>query len=398
MPYTALAQIDPDLRQSIQIGYNQPLEGRSPLAFYAFYYRNQPGWWHTNLTLRTVIAPTYLDSELGIKNVFGDKTDLAIGLSGGGFADGYAEIRRGNWERSESFVGHGGDLSVSLYHRFNPVPDGRKPEKLSEVPLVAVVRTGARFSAFDTDDGTSPNFKLPDDKTEFYVRTGMRWGGREPELFPDTAVELSIWYEGHFRTESQLYGFNDDREIKGDSHRFWARALTAYTFPESRHRFEVSLTAGTSAGTDRLTAYRLGGALPLAAEFPLMLPGYYNQELSAQKLLLASGSYTIPLGDHWEIVTHGSTAVVDFLPGFDTGSHWQSGVGADIGYHTGRWHVLAGYGYGFNAVRGDRTGAQTLSFLMQYDFEAASGGEHSKSFIDRLNQGILNGLDKALGR
>ena len=397
------AQIDPERRELIQIGYNQPVEGRGPLAVYAYYYNNQPGWLRTNLTLRTVIAPTYLDSELGIKNALGENTDIGIGLAGGGYADSYAEIRGGNYLRSESFLGHGGEVSFSIYHLFNPVPDGHKPDRLSEVPLVALARTGTRFSIYDRDSDTAPNFVLPDDKFEFFVRTGLRWGGREPLLFPEAAVELSLWYEGHFRTESQEYGFNDDRKINGDSHRFWGRALAAYTLPESRHRFEVSLTAGTSAGTDRLTAYRLGGSLPLAAEFPLTLPGYYLQELTLQKLALASGTYSLPLGDHWELVTFASTAVVDFFPGFEQGSHWQSGVGSSIGYHStsGKWHVLAGYGYGFNAIRGDRTGAQNVSILMQYDLEA--GGEQAengrfKHFLNRLNQNVLNGMEKIFGR
>ena len=401
--YTALAQIDPERRELIQIGYNQPVEGRGPLAVYAYYYNNQPGWLRTNLTLRTVIAPTYLDSELGIKNALGENTDIGIGIAGGGYADSYAEIRKGEYLRSESFLGHGGEASFSIYHLFNPVPEGHKPDRLSEVPLVAVARTGTRFSIFDRDSDTAPNFTIPDDKFEFFVRTGLRWGGREPLLFPETAVELSIWYEGHFRTESQEYGFNDDRKLNGDSHRFWARALAAYTLPESRHRFELSLTAGTSAGTDRFTAYRLGGSLPMAAEFPLTMPGYYSQELTLQKVALASGTYSLPLGDHWELVTYASTALVDFFPGFEQGSHWQSGVGGSVGYHssTGKWHVLAGYGYGFNAIRGDRIGAQNVSVLMQYDLEADTGQPENgrfKHFLNHLNQNMLNGLEKVFGR
>lgn len=399
----AWAQLDPDRRQLIQVGYNQPVEGKSPLAFYAYYYGNYPGWPATNMTLRAVVAPTYLDSELGFKNLLGPNTDLGIGLAGGGFADSYAEIRDGVWRRAESFIGHGGDASVSLYHLFNPLSEGQKPKSLGEVPLVGLARVGTRFSIFENDDGTASNFKLPDNKYEGYVRTGVRWGGREPLLYPDAAVELSLWYEGHFRTESQEYGFNDDRKINGDSHRFWARALGAYTFEPSHQRVEVSLTAGTSAGTDRFTAYRLGGTLPLAAEFPLMLPGYYFQELSAQKFGLLSGTYSIPIGSRFEFIAQGSTALVDFLPDFNTGSHWQSGVGGFVGYHSGggHWHLLTGYSYGFNAPRGDHLGAQSISVLMQYDLEGAMNGPSGgrfREFFSRLNQNVLSGLEQLFGR
>jgi hypothetical protein len=115
------AQIDPQRRELIQMGYNQPLEGRGPLAAYGFYYRNQPQFLkHTNLTLRLAVAPVYLDSELGIGQAISPQTDLGIGLSGGGFADSYSEVRRGKYEREESFLGHGGEISSSVYHLFNP--------------------------------------------------------------------------------------------------------------------------------------------------------------------------------------------------------------------------------------------------------------------------------------
>ncbi|HEX9046334.1 MAG TPA: hypothetical protein VF988_04850, partial [Verrucomicrobiae bacterium] len=101
-PVLALAQIDPVKRDLIQVGYNQPAEGRSPIAGYAFYYHNQPDFYRTNLTLRLAVAPTYAESELGIAHALGPNTDLAIGAAGGGFADSYNEIRNGKWIEGES--------------------------------------------------------------------------------------------------------------------------------------------------------------------------------------------------------------------------------------------------------------------------------------------------------
>ena len=65
------AQIDPVRRDLIQLGYNQALEGHTPFSGYAFYYHNQPDFLRTNLTLRLALAPTYLDSELGIAHALG---------------------------------------------------------------------------------------------------------------------------------------------------------------------------------------------------------------------------------------------------------------------------------------------------------------------------------------
>src|ERR1700678_2350486 len=65
LPFFASAQIDPVSRSLIQFGYNQPEEGHAPFSGYAYYYRNQPDFLRTNLTLHLAGAPTYLDSNLG---------------------------------------------------------------------------------------------------------------------------------------------------------------------------------------------------------------------------------------------------------------------------------------------------------------------------------------------
>src|SRR6185369_12238343 len=103
---SASAQIDPYKRQLIQLGYNVPLQGHAPFAGYAFYYRNEPNFIRSNLTLRVALAPVYLDSELGIRQALGDYTDVGIGLAGGGFADSYVEFHDGKYIQGESFLGH----------------------------------------------------------------------------------------------------------------------------------------------------------------------------------------------------------------------------------------------------------------------------------------------------
>ncbi len=268
VPMFASAQIDPVKRDLIQFGYNQALEGHAPFAGYAFYYHNQPDFLRTNLTLRLAVAPVYLDSELGFVGGLGPNTDFAIGVAGGGFADNYSEIRGGTYYPSESFDGNGGEISASVYHLFNPG---------DEIPLNFVLRGTAHYSFYNRNGDTATDFALPADHGDFSVRTGLRWGGVEPTLFPPLAMELSVWYEGHFRSDSGVYGFGGDRELKEQSHLFWAEAALAYTLPKSQQSFYVRLTAGTSVDADRFSAYRLGGFLPLIAEFPLSLPGYYFQ-------------------------------------------------------------------------------------------------------------------------
>lgn len=388
MSISARGQIDPESRELLQMGYNQPVEGRGPIAGYAYYYLNHPSFYRSNLTLRLAVAPVYMDSELGFKGALGNNTDLGVGVAGGGFADGYSEVRGGKLLREESFVGHGGEVSGSIYHLFNPG---------SQIPVNGIIRGAVHYSAFDKDSRTASNFLLPEDRTTVHLRTGVRWGGREPLVFPEMAMELSAWYDGQFRTGSGTYGYAGDREVNSVSHLFWGRALLAYTFPECKHYFSVSLTTGASIRPDRFSAYRIGGSLPLVAEFPLSLPGYYFQELSAERFALFNGLYSLPVdpSGHWEIMSYAATTVMKPLRGWDTTTSWHSGVGGAVVFRPGSkaWQFVLGYGYGIDAVRSQGRGAQSVGLLIQYDFE--QGGPLLRQGINPMR---WSGFERLFGR
>lgn len=382
-----VGQIDPEKRRLIQGGYNQPLEGKGPIAGYAYFYYNEPGFYRTNLTLRVAIAPVYLDSELGFRDALGPNTDVAIGIAGGGFADSYSEVRGGRLLDSEGFTGHGGKTAASLYHRVNP---GQR------VPLTALVRGIFEYNTYDRDDDTAAAFKILDDRMTYHLRVGLRWGGQEPIMFPALAMEVSGWVESQFRDEAQLYGFAGDRMLESTSHRYWGRALLAYTMPEWQHRFAVNLTAGGIVDADRFSAYRLGGALPLIGEFPLMLPGYFYQEISAERFVLLSGQYSFPIAGskRWAITSFASTALVDYVPGLDQPGNWHSGLGGGILYRSSNdaWKIMLGYSYGVDAIREDGRGANSIGILIQYDLEAADGFE--PFWRSWLNPDTWRGFDR----
>jgi hypothetical protein len=378
VPVLVSAQIDPVKRDLIQLGLNEAFEGHAPFAGYAFYYHNQPDFLRTNLTLRLALAPVYLDSEFGFVGGLGPHTDFAIGLAGGGFADSYNEIHGGTYYPSQSFEGSGGEISASVYHLFNPA---------DQIPLNLILRGTAHYSTFARADSTSPAFQLPEDRGEFNVRTGLRWGGIEPTLFPALAMELSVWYEGQFRTASGTYGFNDDRKVESHSHLFWAEAALSYTLPKSQQNFYVRLMAGSSVDADRFSAYRLGGSLPLVSEFPLSLPGYYFQEISARQFVLLNVNYLLPLdkSQRWNLNVNASSAVVDYLPGEDQPGNWLSGVGGGILYRapSDRFKVMVAYAYGVDAIRSHGRGAQSIGLLMQWDLRPTHGEGFHPAHPDR---------------
>jgi hypothetical protein len=365
----------------VQFGYNGAFEGHPPQSIYAFYYMNTPHFVQTNLTLRLAIAPTYLDSELGISKALGELTDIGIGVAGGGFADNYNEIRGGTFYPSESFEGFGTETSLSLYHLFNP---GHL------IPLNGMLRGTAHYTWYDRNDDTAPTFALPNDHATFSVRTGLRFGGREPTLYPDLAMELSVWYEGYFRTDSGTYGYGD-RKVEPQSHLFWTEALLAYTFPESKQSFYISITAGTSIDADRLSAYRLGALLPLVSEFPLSLPGYYFQEISARNFILFGGNYILPLDKKakWNLNVTATTAGVDYIPGLEQPGDWHSGVGGGILYKSRSWKVMLGYAYGVDAIRDGGRGANSIGLLIQLDW-----GHAKESLYTPPESGRWRGLQQ----
>lgn len=392
-PFLAYAQVDPMHRELIQLGYNASFEGHAPLAGYAFYYRNEPNFPATNLTLRLAIAPTYLDSELGFSHLLGPQTDLGVGIAGGGYADDYDEIRQGKFFTDQSFDGFGGEGSVSVYHLFNPH---------QQIPLNGVLRGIAHYATYAPNSSTAGSFHVPQDNTTFDVRAGMRWGGKEPILYPSLAMELSVWYEGQFRTSPQSYGFDTiqnpegDRNINRQSQLFWATALLAYTMPHLKHSFYVNVTAGTSASADRFSAYRLGALLPMVSEFPLSLPGYYYQEISARQFVLVGGNYNIPLDkkDRWNVDFTAATAGVDYLNGFQQPGDWLTGVGGGILYQKTNFKAMLGYAYGFDAIRTGGRGNNSVGILMQFDLGHAKQELLNPSDVSRWRGWgrIVNGI------
>jgi hypothetical protein len=346
------------------LGFCQSLHNDGPTAAYAFYYWNQPDVPATNMTLRLAIAPVYLDGELGFKGLLGENTDLGVGVFGGGFYNSYQEVRQGNYYRDESFDGHGGGAALSLYHLFNPG---------ATVPLSGIVRGSMNYHAFNDTSDTADNFTLPDNQPFYTLRTGLRWGGKEPLLTPRLAAEFSVWYDLEYRPQHGTYGFSGGGwELNSVSHRFLGSARFLYTMPRSEHYVALGLTGGAVINADRFSAYRLGGALPFTSEFPLMLPGYFYEELSAENFGLLYGLYAIPLGPSksWRIFAGAATAAVDYLDGLEQSGNWNSGVTGGFSFKSKnrRLEAVTAFGYGIDAIRSDGRGGYSVAFLLEYNF------------------------------
>ena len=256
-------------------------------------------------------------------------------------------------------------MSGSIYHLFNPG---------QTIPLNGILRLREHFSVYDEDDKTSESFVLPHDHSTVALRTGLRWGGKEPVIHPDLAMELSAWYEGQFRTDSGSYGDNGDRVLEPFSQLMFARALLIYTLPESKQNLSLSLTGGDSGHADRFSAYRLGGNLPLSSEFPLLIPGYFYEELSARALSPSAASIPCPgCAKHWTLTTYGAVGGLDYLPALSQPGHINSGVGIGVAYAPGSWQVQTSYGYGLRRFATAAGARRTSASCCSSTWEPMSG-------------------------
>ena len=363
--FSSLAQIDPEHRNLLQLGYDQPLTGQGPQGLYAYYYYNNPEFFRTNQALRIAIAPGYADGELGFKQLISPSTDVGIGFYGGLFGDNYYEVRQGRYLKGESFDGHGGGAALSVYQLLDPG---------MLIPLSVVARGGFRYSTFHDTDNTDDNFKLPEDRTTAFVRTGIRFAGKEPILYPDLGLEVSVWFERQWRSGTDPYGFSSERTVAAQSDLFWAYAGLNYAWTNIGHQFSFAVTLGGSSDVDRFSAWRLGGVLPLVSEFPLVLPGYYYQELTAKRFVHFYASYLIPL-DHahrFQLRLEAASARLDYLDKFEQNRDWQTGVGGGVSFtpKSQVCRIILRYGYGIDALRKGKRGASSVGVLLQYDFEA----------------------------
>jgi hypothetical protein len=145
---------------------------------------------------------------------------------------------------------------------------------------------------------------------------------------------------------------------------------------------------------DRFSTYRLGALLPLVSEFPLSLPGYYYQEISARQFGLFGINYIVPIDEaqKWNFNGTLTTAVVDYLPGLDQPGNWHTGVGAGVLYKTPTLKVMVGYAFGVDALRTGGHGAHSIGVLIQVDWVQAK-----EALFNPEDPNRWRGLQRMLG-
>ena len=117
---------------------------------------------------------------------------------------------------------------------------------------------------------------------------------------------------------------------------------------------------------------RLGGGLRMRAEFPLLLHGYYVDEVFARRFVLANLSYRFPIWPgqdrvHLELV--GDYARVGYIRNHHLPRSGLAGVGATLSFALIKGLTLAvGYGYGVDAPRNRGFGGHEITTLLEYKY------------------------------
>lgn len=354
------AQIDTEPRANLELGVAGPLRGDGPLSGYGFFLWNRPHFPDDDLYFRLVIAPTFLMSELVRDRWPAPGHAVGVGASGGLFPYNFDEYRLGRHEERESFWGHGGEATLSYYRRLTV---------LGVLPIEGQLRLRPQYVVYQKAADTASRFELPPDTMIYSGRGGIRLGGVPPELFPDLALELSIWYETSYRDRAGSYGLPERRqELEHLTQRAWGRFGGIFKVTPAQ-TLSTFATAGTSEDADSLSSFRLGSSLRLRSEFPMVLHGYYIDEVFARRFWLVNVSYRLPIWpgtDRLSLQLAFDYARVDYLRGHALPRHGLRGLGADLSIKvTKRLTVEFGYGYGLDAPRNGGFGGHEAHMALE---------------------------------
>jgi hypothetical protein len=358
-PYTL---IDAESRTYIEGGVETPLQGNGPLTGYGYFFYTRPHFLDEDLYLRLVIPPGYLISELIRDHWPSQNSAVGVGVSGGLWAESQVEFRDGRFEKDESFSGHSAGGTLAYYLR------GRK---VGPLPLEGQIRANPKYVWYDRTGDTSRHFHLPENSAIYDVRAGVRLGGVPPELFPNAALELSLWHTVSYRDQAGRYGFAErPEETEHLTQRTWTRVGGIYTFWGTQA--SAFLNAGIAEDTDALSAFRLGGGLRLRAEFPLMLHGYNVEEIFARRFLLVNLAYRFPIWpgqDRVHLQLLADYARIDYIHGHRLPRSNLAGVGANLSVAlTKRITLVVGYGYGIDAPRNHSFGGHDIDTQFEFKY------------------------------
>lgn len=357
----AAAQIDPRQRTYLEGGTEFPMRGNGPLLGYGFLLISRPHLGGPDNYLRIATAGAYTRIDWIHDNLPSKGQALGLGARGGIFSNNFYAYRDGRYLPGQSFRGHSAGIALSYFAH---------PYKImGRIPVDFELRVAPTYLMYRRAPGTDPQFTPPEDSAVYCYRVGLRIGGVPPVLAPTRALELTLWYEADHRAHAGPYGLHGDAlATKSWTTRSWLQLGGIIPLP---HGQVVSLfySMGATGQADPLDLFRLGGSLRLYNRFPLLLHGYYENEIFASNYRLVNAFYRFPLlPDQRRLMLQldFDYANIAYFQGYALPHRELIGIGADLIYDWSKAvRIVTGYGYGPGAPRPGGYGASAVNLRVE---------------------------------
>ena len=345
---------------TLNFGTSLPTDvGRGYPTGFGFFSWKKSAWPWISSDFKFIFAGISGDAELIFRGLIASDTHFGLGLN-------YQTL--GRFEEYQR-----GQIAIENRMETNKVTGRLFLEQsiIAEYAEIAKIRLIYEFGYEDysRDDDTAPAFILAPSGTFQSMKLNGNTGHLNRPLYSPSGWNLNLTFEAVFRNHWHRWGPPNLWDSPSEFQKM--QLNTSYVFSSFyEQKMIAKLNGGIGNGLDRLSAYKIGGSLAGIFD-PLVLHGFYAQEIFAEDYGLLNLDYVFPLLKEQEMALHLylDSAVTQRSDILDHQAHGWIGVGSGVslkGWLDSQW--LFGYGYGINAQRKSDHGGHEVFAQMTKSF------------------------------
>ncbi len=346
--------------KSISLGTSAPMDdGRGYPQGFGYFYWKRSAWPWTSSDFKLVFAGISGDVELTLRDLINENTDLGFGLN-------YQTM--GRFEEYQR-----GQIDIGNRMNFDKVSGRLFLQQHVIVNYVEIAKIHAAYEFgyenYSRDDDTTVTFTLAPSGLFQTVKLGAGTGTLIRSNYSPKGWNLNLNAEATFRDHWRQWGPPNLWDSPSEFQKFQMNTTYVASCVDEQ-KLVIKLNGGIGNGLDRLSTYKIGGAL-VDMPHTLTLHGFYTREIFAEDYLLIGFDHTIPILQEQQFALHlyWDGALTRRTDISDRASHIWAGTGAGVSFK-GWWDTnwLLGYGYGINAQRGTDHGGHELFAQMSKEF------------------------------
>jgi len=347
-------------RMSLEGGISVPADnGRGyPKGFGAFFWKRAAWPWPTT-DFKLVFAGIAGDVELTMRGLITRDTDLGFGVND------HTTGRLEEYHRGQIEIGN--RMRVSQYSGRLFLDQHIVANYVEIAKLRATYQYG--YAEYYHDDDTASTFRLPNSGLFQTIQLNGDMGKLNRSNYSPNGWAANFEGEATFRDNWKSWGPPISWESSSEFQKLTLRG-TYVVSSFDQQKLVTKLTGGIGNKLDRLSVYKLGGALD-GIPHSFILHGFYVKEIFAENFGLLNLDYTIPVLKEQQVALHlyADGAITHRTDVPDHEPHGWAGSGIGMSFR-GWWdtHWLAGYGYGINAQRGPEHGGHEFFAQMSKEF------------------------------